>query len=177
MKKVAIQTSFSSYSEAYSLNRVVMNQIRGVCLDCKTPIGRRAKRCRSCYYLWRKGKRFSFKTEFKKGNTPWHKGKKTGLIPKTVFKKGQFVREKHPQWKGRDVKYRSLHSWIVSNLGQPETCEFCGKSGLSGHHIDWANRSGNYTRDFNDWLRLCRSCHMKYDGTAYKIWESREASL
>lgn len=28
MKKVAIQTSFSSYSEAYSLNRVVMNQIR-----------------------------------------------------------------------------------------------------------------------------------------------------
>lgn len=28
MKKVAIETTFSSYSEAYSLNRVVMNQIR-----------------------------------------------------------------------------------------------------------------------------------------------------
>ena len=28
MKTVAILTNFSSYSEAYSLNRVVMNQIR-----------------------------------------------------------------------------------------------------------------------------------------------------
>jgi hypothetical protein len=38
---------------------------------------------------------------FKKGNKPWNKGLKgIRLSPKTEFKKGQFVGETHPSWKG-----------------------------------------------------------------------------
>lgn len=29
--------------------------------------------------------------------------------------------------------------------------------------FEWANKSGDYKRDLSDWLRLCISCHRKYD--------------
>jgi endogenous inhibitor of DNA gyrase (YacG/DUF329 family) len=76
--------------------------------------------------------------------------------------------EKSYMWKGDDVGYRGLHSWIRKKLGRPDTCEHCGKIGLTGHKINWANRSGKYLRDTSDWLRLCVKCHREYDAT-YRI--------
>ncbi len=84
------------------------------------------------------GKRLSPKTEFKRGNIPYN-------------------------WKGDDVGYCSLHQWIYSKLGQPDTCEHCGKSGLKGKEIDWANKDHKYKRNLIDWLRLCKSCHRTFD--------------
>jgi len=67
---------------------------------------------KSCWYASKKGKPIehlkdirkkgiyinSGRTHFKKGMTPWNKGKKTGLIPKSVFRKG------HEAWnKGNHV--------------------------------------------------------------------------
>ena len=43
---------------------------------------------------------------FKKGNKPWNSGLKgIHLNPSTEFKKGQFVGEKHPSWKGGEQKF------------------------------------------------------------------------
>ena len=43
---------------------------------------------------------------FKKGGIPWNKGKKgIHLSPRTEFKKGKFVGEKHPCWKGGAQKH------------------------------------------------------------------------
>jgi len=72
--------------------------------------------------------------------------------------------DKNPHWKGDRVGYVGLHMWVYKKLGKPDTCEFCEKTGLSGKQINWANRSGDYKRDLTDWLRLCASCHAKYDG-------------
>ena len=91
---------------------------------------------------------------FIKGLTPWNKGLK---LP-------QFSGEKHPGWKGENAKYIAKHNWIANNFGKPDTCEKCKKSGFSGHRIHWANKSGKYFRNFDDWIRLCVSCHRKYDG-------------
>ena len=66
-------------------------------------------------------------------------------------------------WKGDDVGYRALHRWIEGQLGQPTTCEDCGKTDLTGHFIHWANLSGEYKRDVTDWKRLCALCHKRYD--------------
>lgn len=50
--------------------------------------------------------------DLKKGNVPWNKGMKgLQLSPHSQFKKGQFVGENHPSWKGgiqhneKDCKY------------------------------------------------------------------------
>lgn len=69
----------------------------------------------------------------------------------------------HPNWKGDEVGYRDLHLWVERQLGKPDTCEHCGKKSLTGRQIHWANKSGEYRRDVNDWIRLCAPCHGKYD--------------
>src|SRR3990167_2616997 len=71
--------------------------------------------------------------------------------------------DRHPNWKGDDVGYGALHDWIRRNLGTPDTCGDCGKSGLTGKQIHWANKSGKYKRDITDWVRLCAKCHKKMD--------------
>jgi len=77
--------------------------------------------------------------------------------------------EKNHKWKGGTVGYYALHAWVKRRLGSPGTCEECGKSGLSGVYIHWANISGEYKRDLDDWTRLCVWCHMKLDGTSIEL--------
>ncbi len=61
----------------------------------------------------------------------------------------------------KDVNfYQRLHHYIRKTFGKPNMCEHCKiTTGL----FDWANKSGEYKKDRQDWLRLCRSCHRKYD--------------
>ena len=95
--------------------------------------------------------------------TPWNKGVKTGLVPKTAFKPGQNKNEKHKNWLGNKVNYRDLHNWVMRWRGSPDTCEKCGKVGLSGHSIHWANIDHKYRRILDDYIRLCAKCHKIYD--------------
>lgn len=78
------------------------------------------------------------------------------------------LESKNPMWKGNDVGYFSLHQWIKSRKGKPLFCEQCGVK----PPLDLANKSGDYTRDLNDWAWLCRSCHMTIDGRLKKIHSS-----
>lgn len=108
------------------------------------------------------------------GRIPWNKGLKTGIVPKSAFKKGkpsiEFAKkrdenrprgERAYQWKGEDVGYRDIHHWIEKQLGKPMRCQDCKDSTRSRYH--WANVSGEYKRDIIDWKRLCVPCHMKLD--------------
>ena len=72
-------------------------------------------------------------------------------------------KDKSSNWKGDKISYRALHRWIENWLGKPDTCKHCGRSNLSGHLIHWANKSGEYKRDLEDWIRLCVKCHKQYD--------------
>jgi endogenous inhibitor of DNA gyrase (YacG/DUF329 family) len=86
------------------------------------------------------------------GCKSWNKGQKTP----------QLTDENHGHWKGVEVSYRNLHRWIERKLGKPNKCVTCGRLGY-GRHMHWANISEKYTRDLSDWIRLCASCHKKYD--------------
>lgn len=68
--------------------------------------------------------------------------------------------ENHPQWKGNNVSYRTMHQWLQRHYIKTNICSICNKS----KKTDWANVSGNYNReDRSDWIELCRSCHRIHD--------------
>jgi len=79
------------------------------------------------------------------------------------FGKVKFKGRRHALWKGSDVGYSALHSWLQREFGEPTVCEFCGKKGLEKWSIHWANKSGKYLRKRSDWIRLCAKCHWHYD--------------
>lgn len=106
-------------------------------------------------------------SEIKKGKTP----KNFNDMQKLAWESNKFrVGVLNHIWKGDSVGYVGLHMWVKKELGAPDTCEFCKKSGLYGRVIHWANKSGEYRRSKSDWIRLCVSCHSKYD----KSYETRE---
>ena len=87
------------------------------------------------------------------GQRAWNKG----------IKNPEMSGEKHFAWKGDGVGYFALHSWVRRVLGTPMKCEFCERENLSRRSYHWANKSRDYNRDKNDWIRLCAKCHKAYD--------------
>ena len=71
--------------------------------------------------------------------------------------------ENSPSWKGDEIGYNGLHARIVSALGKPKECEFCGKKNDKPKAVDWANKSGEYKKSISDFFALCKSCHKRYD--------------
>jgi len=114
------------------------------------------------------------KGHFIKGGLPWNTGTK-GVKSSTSgsFKKGDNLGEKHFAWKGELAGYLSKHTWMNRTFGKPSECEGCGAT--KAKKFEWANISGEYKRERSDWKRLCTSCHMKMDGHAYKMWETRRS--
>ena len=121
------------------------------CLDCNRKLKDiRSKRCYSCAAK-----------------------KRVIDYPYSILQGG----DKHYAWKGNEVGYTALHMWIYKMYGQPDTCEECGKSNLKGKFINWANISGNYLRGRDDWKRLCKSCHVKFDDTINRGWATKRRIL
>ena len=67
--------------------------------------------------------------------------------------------ENHSAWKGDEVGYMALHSWVRRHKPKVELCEGCNKK----KKLVIANISGEYKRDINDFKWLCQKCHMKMD--------------
>lgn len=110
---------------------------------------------------------------FTKNNIPWNKNKK-GVMP-TPWNKGIKVigmhGEKHFAWKGDKASYEAIHTWVKNHKGNPVKCEVCSKEGCrlessknKRWNLQWANKSGKYLRDLDDWVGLCVPCHSKFDG-------------
>lgn len=95
-----------------------------------------------------------------------HKGNKYNLgthrLKETKVKIGNAQRgEKNKNWMGDFVGYHALHSWIQRKLGTPNYCEHCKKTDKLKY--EWANKEHSYKRVVEDYIRLCTSCHRKYD--------------
>lgn len=76
-----------------------------------------------------------------------------------------------PNYKGDKVSYSGLHHWLKYHLGKPSKCENCG---LTKSRYEWANVSGEYLRDLDDWVSLCVICHRLVDDTGKKAWLQRK---
>ena len=67
----------------------------------------------------------------------------------------------HHNWKGNNVGYGALHTFIKSKKKKPSQCEICG---IKTNKLDLANKSQKYRRILSDWEYICRKCHMRKDG-------------
>jgi hypothetical protein len=96
-----------------------------------------------------------------RGKNTWAKGRKlNGRGSKTV------------NWKGPNASYIVVHHWVERHLGRPRKCAKCATE--TAKIYDWANKSGQYKRQLDDWIRLCRDCHAKYD-KAVRVPKWKEA--
>lgn len=72
----------------------------------------------------------------------------------------------NPKWVGESVTYSPLHSWVRRWNGKACRCEVCGLDRVpegKTRYFQWANISGEYRRDLNDFFQLCVKCHKEYD--------------
>ncbi len=83
---------------------------------------------------------------FKKDFVPWNNGLK-----------GFMAGENNSAWKGDKVGYRGLHRWVQKQLGKANKCS--NDSHHQSTRFGWANISGKYKRDLNDWHELCHKCN------------------
>lgn len=68
--------------------------------------------------------------------------------------------EDNASWKGDQVGYSGVHTWISKEHGKASACAFCGKT---DGNFQWANISHQYLRDRGDWEQLCVPCHKRFD--------------
>lgn len=140
---------------------------------------------------WNKGVKWSEENKRRisigmKGHIPWNKGLK-GYSNAGGYEKGhkhsEEVRKKmsishkgvklpertgknHHAWKEEsEIAYSSMHDWVRNRKGKAskQKCFFCGKSAM-----DWANADHQYKRNLDDYIPLCRACHIKYDKLNFK---------
>lgn len=147
-----------------------------VCIQCNRVFETRRKEAKyhnhDCYAKSKVGNVPPNSGQFKKGETSYWKGRKRPEIQKWM---GEFSYKKDnkPWNKGllysnkkrvellQKGEYKYLHLKVNNRFGRYKFCESCGSEDKSRYH--WANISGKYTEDREDWMRLCVSCHTKYD--------------
>lgn len=74
----------------------------------------------------------------------------------------------------RNVTYNYLHKWFRSQVSQPKECELCEKE---FKHLEAANISKEYKREINDFIYLCRICHLEVDFDPEEISKRTKAGI
>ena len=67
----------------------------------------------------------------------------------------------------QSYQYKKVHKWLKINYGKATYCS--NDIQHKAKFYDWANISGEYKMDINDFKPLCRACHFKMDKIASKI--------
>jgi hypothetical protein len=134
------------------------------------------------------------RTHWEKGRIPWNKNQfnKTCLLCKNIFIVSPYRKDSakycsricrakaigiknrginNVNWKGTNVGYQALHTWVKRNLGKASVCVFCAT--LSAKKYEWANVSHEYKRELTDWMSLCTKCHNAYDDIINRGWATR----
>lgn len=76
-------------------------------------------------------------------------------------------------FKGDKAGYGSIHDWIRHYFGKPNKCENPKCLGVS-KTFEWALSKGKkYSHKRENFMRLCKSCHVLYDGSNLKGWNKK----
>lgn len=113
---------------------------------------------------------------YKKPNPSWYKKGRPENCAWYGKKRPELYNEKNPMWKGDKAHYTNKHHWVRRRLGRPTQCEHCKKHFVYPH-IHWASISGKCLRVLSDWIRLCVSCHKKYDLEKIKLKKQKYVTI
>ena len=79
----------------------------------------------------------------------------------------------HPMWKGKAGNTSATHRWVSRVRIKPTKCDWCGAAERKARDgrslLFWANLSGDYLRELDDWACLCMNCHWKFDNQIEKL--------
>lgn len=97
--------------------------------------------------------------------------------------RGEVLRgDKHQNWKGESVNRVSKHAYLINNYGTASVCDnrekqiFEFKCNGKYNKFDYAiKHNTEYSKNIDDYYRLCRSCHKKYD--LQKGWKGSSTSF
>jgi len=153
----------------------------------KVPEGKGKYCSKACFYAYRpSGPRGRYgianpnATAFKPGNVPWNKGVKgrsawrrpkgVHLSPATEFQPGQTAGNRNWRWNGGPGQryidrpgYRAIHLALVRRRGRAASYSCAFADATCKGRMEWACISQQY-RDEDDFMPLCRSHHLRYDG-------------
>lgn len=88
--------------------------------------------------------------------------RRAGIKARVAAKRNQRGTANH-MWKGSEAKYQALHLRVSNDRGTPSKCSRCGRTDADAVY-EWANLTGHYD-DIDDYERMCRSCHRRYDAS------------
>ncbi|KKM15633.1 hypothetical protein LCGC14_1694100 [marine sediment metagenome] len=74
--------------------------------------------------------------------------------------RGKFGEESR-RWKGNDAGYVAIHLWLVKHFGKADHCDYCNT--LWASRYEWANKYHSESRNRDDYIQLCPSCHRLFD--------------
>lgn len=73
----------------------------------------------------------------------------------------------NPNYAGLEAKTLvGLHKFIRKLMPPTGVCARCAGN---FNKLDLANITGEYKRSINDWIYLCRKCHMEMDGRMHNL--------
>jgi len=70
--------------------------------------------------------------------------------------------------RGKNPGYYAVHKWLKKHFGKADICEGEDCSGISNNYQWCLKHNCNYIKDRDCFLKLCVSCHRKYDFTEEK---------
>lgn len=73
------------------------------------------------------------------------------------------IGNKNHNWKGIRATIQAKHTWIYRNYGKSNMCFNINCSHDKPKKFNWANISGKYYRNIDDYIMLCAGCHKRMD--------------
>src|SRR3990167_452627 len=70
---------------------------------------------------------------------------------------------KASRFKGEKAGYQAKHSWIRKHYGGARMCKNINCESEKPKRFEWARISKKVTRNIEDYIQLCPSCHRKMD--------------
>lgn len=86
----------------------------------------------------------------------------------------QFLKEKHWNWQ-KKPSYTAIHLWLRKEYGPANKCSNKIDCPKKAEVYNWCLKKGKeYERKRQNFIMLCRACHVKYDNMMKKAWVTRK---